>query len=403
MSKRLHGIFDEAIERLRRGESAPATLAAHPEDAAALHPLLEPARRILRLPAPPEPERAAEGWANLRSRLAQERQRRGGTAAGRGNGRIFAGLFAPLLALGQMAPSTIQAAGILVAAVLLGVTGLATAAAIGQSNIFSPMTGLFDGGGPSAAGPNSNGVEFQGVITSIDGLTFTANLTEFEGSGLVGCTNVQVDGASAELKGPLSVGNTVKVEGTVVGECNVRAREVKTLAAVPPATPTAPANPGAAAPAATEAKFHASITAINGLSLTMEVIELEEGSLDGCATITVDLSRAEKIEGPLAVGSVVEAEGLLTGGCNLTAREVEAWEAEDGEERDDDRGPGNGDDIEDQDDNSGPGNGEIEDHDDNSGPGDGAEIEDQDDNSGRGGGAEDEGGDDNSGPGNGED
>jgi hypothetical protein len=389
MSNRLHAIFDETIERLRRGESPTATLAAHPEDAAALHPLLEPARRILRLPAPPEPQRAAEGWANLRSRLAQERQRREGTADGRGNGRIFAGLFAPLLALGQMAPSTMQAAGILVAAVLLGVTGLATAAAIGESNVFSPVTGLFDGGGPSAAGPSSNGVEFQGVITSIDGLTFTANLTEFEGSGLVGCTNVQVDGASAEVKGPLGVGNTVKVEGTVVGECNVRAREVKTLAAVPPATPTAPANPGAAAPAATEAKFHASITAINGLSLTMEVIKLEEGSLNGCATITVDLSRAEKIEGPLAVGSVVEAEGLLTGGCNLTAREVEAWEAEDGEERDDDRGPGNGDDIEDQHDNSGPG--------------DGAEIEDQDDNSGRGGGAEDEGGDDNSGPGNGED
>lgn len=385
MSKRLDAIFDEALERLRRGESVAACLAAYPADAPTLRPLLEAAGRALSMPLPPEPGRAAEGWARLRARLDAVRQR-AQVAQSHGGGPFLAGLALPFLALGRLGSPVLRGASLVALATLLGVTGLAAAAAVGQGGFFSPVTGLFGSGGHSAPSSGSDRVEFEGRVTAISGLTLTVELTELEGAGLIGCTDVEVDMAFGEIKGPLGIGSAVKIEGRVTGECQVRADEVETLMVAPSATPTVtlaaadtptstptavgatvtptatsttaapiPTTTSTPAPVTSEVEFLGRVTAISDLALTVQVLEVEEGNLNGCGSITVDLGTAEKIEGPLTVGSLIEVGGLRTNGCNVEAKKVEAEQPADDEDAlDDDEDDGDdehdGDEVEDEDD-----------------------------------------------------
>ena len=75
-------------------------------------------------------------------------------------------------------------------------------------------------------------------------------------------------------------------------------------------------------------KFEGDIIAVGDLTVTVEVLKVKKGKLTDCATVSVDLSTAEEIEGSLTVGNVVEVRGWRTDGCNVEAERVKAEEPE---------------------------------------------------------------------------
>ena len=219
MSRRVEALFDEALERLRRGESLDACLARYPEDAQELRPLLETALYALSTEAPPEPRRAAEGWSKLRARLAEEHRRAQAAEARRGAG-FFAALATPMLALGRLAPQPLlRGAALTLFAALFGFGGLVTASSLGPAEIVPSVQKWFGREAPP---------DVEGVIVAVQGPTLT--VVDEDGLSrvvLLDERTVLVGRGPPSQLSQLTAGLEVDVDGVVGDDSTVLAQRVK--------------------------------------------------------------------------------------------------------------------------------------------------------------------------------
>ncbi|HRF50656.1 MAG TPA: DUF5666 domain-containing protein [Anaerolineales bacterium] len=202
--------------------------------------------------------------------------------------------------------------------------------------------------------------EFSGTVSSINGNTFVVN----------GITVV----VNGEIKGPIAVGDLVKVHGVFQADGSVIAREIERADGV--RTPQSTRQAG-------ESEFSGTVSSISGSTFVVNGI-----------TVVVN----GEIKGPIAVGDLVKVHGVFQADGSVIAREIERADLDDSgrggsdDDGSDDRGgdddrSGRGDDE----DNSGHGGDDDKGDDDNSGHG-GDDDNDDDDNSGHGG--DDDKGDD---------
>ncbi len=200
--------------------------------------------------------------------------------------------------------------------------------------------------------------EFYGTVTSINGNVYVVN----------GITVV----VNGEVKGPIAVGDLVKVHGVAQPDGSVLAREIERADGT--RTPNSTQRAG-------ETEFYGTVSSISGNVFVVNGL-----------TVVVN----GEIKGPIAVGDLVKVHGITQPDGSVVAREIERADGDDNGGRggdDDDDNSGRSDDDGD-DDNSGHGGGD--DDDDNSGHG-GGDDDNDDDNSGHGGGDDDNNDDDDNG------
>ncbi|MBL8093896.1 MAG: hypothetical protein JNL73_06970 [Anaerolineales bacterium] len=190
--------------------------------------------------------------------------------------------------------------------------------------------------------------EFYGTVSSINGNVYVVN-------GLT----VVVNG---EVKGPIVVGDLVKVHGVTQPDGSVLAREIERADGT--RTPNSTQRAG-------ETEFYGTVSSISGNVFVVNGL-----------TVVVN----GEIKGAIVVGDQVKVHGVTQPDGSVLAREIERADG-------DDDNSGRGGDDDGNDDNSGNGGSDDSD-DDNSGHGGGDDSDD--DNSGHGG---DDGDDDNSGNG----
>ncbi len=192
--------------------------------------------------------------------------------------------------------------------------------------------------------------EFYGTVSSISGNVFVVN----------GITVV----VNGEVKGPIAVGDPVKVHGVTQPDGSVLAREIELvpggLATQRPNLTTTPRAESTHQPQATreasETEFYGTVLSITGNVYVVNGL-----------TVIVN----GEVKGPIAVGDLVKVHGITQPDGSVVAREIERADSNDGD-----------------DDNSG--NDDDDDDDDNGGHG--SDDDDDDDNSGHGG--DDDGGND---------
>ncbi|MBL8094294.1 MAG: hypothetical protein JNL73_08995 [Anaerolineales bacterium] len=198
--------------------------------------------------------------------------------------------------------------------------------------------------------------EFYGTVSSISGNVFVVN----------GITVV----VNGEVKGPITIGDPVKVHGVTQPDGSVVAREIELvpggLATQRPNLTTTPRAESTRQPQATrqasETEFYGTVSSISGNVYVVNGL-----------TVIVN----GEVKGPIAIGDLVKVHGVAQPDGSVLAREIERADSNDG---DDDNGDNSGHDDDDDDDDDNGGHGSDDDND------------DDDDNSGHGG--DDDGGND---------